>query len=71
MRSTAATLAWGLGIVFGAMGVVFVVHGSLTLALVLLALAAAVAAPFARRRRAEPRIPGRALVCTAGAVLGR
>lgn len=70
VRSTSATLAWGLGIVFGAMGVVFLVHASLTLALVLLVVAALVAARFARRRPVVPRLPGRTAVWAAGAVLG-
>ncbi len=70
VRSTSATLAWGLGIVFGAMGIVFVVHASLTLALVLLAVVAVVAAPFAIRRPVVPPLPGRAGVWLAGAVLG-
>ena len=58
VRSTSATLAWGLGIVFAAMTVVFAVHGSLTLALVLLLVVALVAAPFAVRRPMVPAIPG-------------
>ena len=70
VRSTSATLAWGLGIVFGAMGLVFLVHASLTLCLVLLAVAALVAAPFAIRMPVVPPIPGRAPVWAAGAVLG-
>ena len=70
VRSTSATLAWGLGIVFGAMGIVFVVHASLTLALVLLAVVAVVAAPAAIRRPVVPPLPGRAGVWLAGAVLG-
>lgn len=70
VRSTSATLAWGLGIVFGAMGVVFLVHASLTLALVLLLVGALAAAPFAIRRRVVPPIPGRPAVWVAGAVLG-
>jgi hypothetical protein len=70
VRSTSATLAWGLGIVFAATGVVFLVHASLTLALVLLAVAALAAAPFAVRRAPLPELPGRARVWTGGAVLG-
>jgi hypothetical protein len=70
VRSTSATLAWGLGIVFAAMTVVFAVHASLTLALVLLLVAALVAAPFAHRRPRVPEIPGRAWVWAAGVVLG-
>ena len=71
VRSTSATLAWGLGIVFGAMTVVFAVHGSLTLALVLLLVAALVAAPFAIRRPVGAGASRRAsAVWAAGAVLG-
>ncbi|MEI7759727.1 MAG: DUF6541 family protein [Thermoleophilia bacterium] len=70
VRSTSATLAWGLGAVFGAMGIVFLVHGSLVLALVLLLVTAACAAPFAVRRAAVPPIPGRLAVWGAGIVLG-
>jgi hypothetical protein len=70
VRSTSATMAWGLGIVFAAMSVVFAVHASLTLALVLLALAALASAPFAVRRPALPELPGRPWVWAAGAVLG-
>ncbi len=70
IRSTSATLAWGLGLVFCAMSVVFVVHASLTLALVLLLVAALVAAPFAIRQPKLPALPGRSVVWASGAVLG-
>ena len=70
VRSTSATLAWGLGIVFGAMAIVFLVHASLTLALVLLAVAALVAAPFAIRCAAVRPLPRRLRVWLAGAALG-
>ena len=70
VRSTQATLAWGLGIVFAATSVVFVVHASLWVALVLLAVAAVVAAPFAIRHPYVPPVPGKAAVWTAGVVLG-
>jgi len=70
VRSSSATMAFGLGIVFAAMAVVFAVHASLTLALVLLVVAALVAAPFAIRRPALPELPGRLWVWAAGAVLG-
>ncbi|WP_411276759.1 DUF6541 family protein [Gaiella sp.] len=70
VRSTSATVAWGLGVIFGAMGVVFLVHASLTLALVLLLVTALCAAPFARRRTTAPPIPGRLFVWGAGVVLG-
>ncbi len=70
VRSTSATLAWGLGAVFGVMGIVFLVHASLTLALVLLLVIAICAAPFALRRPVVPLIPGRPVVWAAGIVLG-
>ena len=70
VRSTSATLAFGLGIVFAAMGVVFAAHASLTVALVLLLAASLAAAPFAIRRPPPPRLPGRLWVWAAGAVLG-
>jgi hypothetical protein len=70
VRSTSATLACGLALVFGALGVTFAVHGSLTLALVLLAVAALVMAPFSIRRGAVPMLPGRAGVWLAGAIVG-
>ena len=70
VRSTSATFAWGLGVVFGAMGVVFLVHASLTLALVLLLVTALCAAPFARRQPVVPLIPGRAMMWASGIVLG-
>ena len=70
VRSTSATLAWGLGVIFAAMGLVFLVHASLTLAIVLLLVTAICGTPLALRRRATPPIPGRALVWAAGIVLG-
>ena len=70
VRSTSATLAWGLGIVFGALGVTFVVHGSLTLTLVLLVVTGLLAAPVSLRRCRVAELPGRNAVWAAGAVLG-
>jgi len=70
VRSTSATVAWGLGIVFGAMTVVFVVHGTLSLVLLLMLVAAVVALLFARRRLPEAKLPGRTAVWAAGIVLG-
>ena len=70
VRSTSATLAWGLGAVFAATGIVFLVHASLGLALVLLLVVALVAAPLAIRRAPLPELPGRGRVWAAGAVLG-
>jgi hypothetical protein len=70
VRSTSATLAFGLGVVFGAMGVTFLVQASLTLTLVLLAVAALAAAPFAVRRPMVPPLPGRAALWAGGVLLG-
>ena len=70
VRSTSATLAWGLGAVFGAMGIVFLFHASLTLALVVLFLTAVCALPFARRHPVIPLIPGRGMMWVGGIVLG-
>ena len=69
-RSLSATLGWTLAILFGALIVVLVVGASLTLALLLLLVGGAVAAPFARRAPRPDRIPGRWWVFLAGAVLG-
>ena len=70
VRSLAATLAWSLAILFGALVVVFAAGTSLTVALVLLLVAGAAAVPFARRAPRPERIPGRWWVFGAGAVLG-
>ena len=70
VRSTSATVAWGLAIVFGALAVTFLVHGSLTLTLVVLLVVAVAAAPLAKRRAWLPPLPGRPVVLVAGVVLG-
>jgi hypothetical protein len=70
VRGTSATLAWGLTLVFGAMGLTFVVQGSLTMTLVLLLAAGAAAAVPAVRRPVLPDLPGRWQMWLAGAVLG-
>ncbi len=70
VRTTSATVAWGLAIVFGALAVTFAVHGSLTLTVVLLVVVALAVAPVAARRRALPELPGRPAVWVAGALLG-
>jgi len=70
LRSTSATLAWTLAALSVALGVVFVVRSSFSLALWLL-LAIGVGAFLLRRREPEPEPPrGRALVASAGLVLG-
>ncbi len=70
VRSTSATLAWGLTLVFGALWMTFLLQASLTLTLVLILLAGVVAAVPALRRPALPELPGRWQVWVAGAVLG-
>jgi hypothetical protein len=51
VRGFAGALAWTLAILFGATAVMFAVHASLWLTLVLLLVAALAAAPFASRRK--------------------
>ena len=70
LRSAAATLAWALALVFGALTVTFVVSGSLTLTLVLLVLVGLGALPAAIRRGAGGRVPGRGAVLGSGVLLG-
>ena len=70
LRSTSATLAWTLAALSVALGIVFVLRSSFSLALWLL-LAIGVGAFLLRRREPEPEPPrGRALVASAGLVLG-
>ena len=70
LRSTSATLAWTLAALSVTLGVVFVVRSSFSLALWLL-LAIGVGAFLLRRREPEPEPPrGRALVASAGLLLG-
>lgn len=70
VRGVSATVAWGLTLVFGALGVTFVVHGSLTLALVLLLVLGVAAVPLARRRASLPAVPGSPVAWAAGVLLG-
>jgi hypothetical protein len=51
VRGFAGALAWTMAVLFGATAVMFLVHGSLWLTLVLLLVAALAAAPFAARRK--------------------
>jgi hypothetical protein len=51
VRGFSGALAWTMAILFGATAVMFAVHGSLWLTLVLLLVAALAAAPFAARRK--------------------
>ena len=77
VRGTSATLAWALALVFAALAVTFVVHGSLTLTLVLL-LAGGVAALVVGIRHGRARalvsnhhkVPARGAVLVAGVLLG-
>ena len=77
IRGAAATVAWALALVFAALAVTFVVHGSLTSTLVLLLAAGGLALVVGIRRRrpgdpvSVPReLPRRRAVLAAGALLG-
>jgi hypothetical protein len=77
VRGVSAMLAWALALVFAALALTFVVHGSLTLTLVLLLLAGvgALAAGVVRGRRTgvvsdHHKLPKRVAVFAAGALLG-
>jgi hypothetical protein len=72
VRSLAATLAWSLVLLFGALGITFLLEASLTLTLALLAAAAiaALSVDLVRRIRTEPRIPGRWFALGGGAAVG-
>ena len=72
VRTLAATLAWSLTLLFGALGVTFLLDESLTLTLALLALAAiaSLCIDFVRRIRTESAIPGRWIAAGGGAALG-
>jgi hypothetical protein len=71
-RSTSATLAWATGAVFVSWAVVFLVHGTIWLAVGVLAAigAAALAAARARPRELPSRPEGYAIVLVVGVVLG-
>jgi hypothetical protein len=73
VRTLAATLAWSLTLLFGALAITFLVQGTLTLTLALLALAgiASLALDVVRSRiRLEAPIPGRWIAAGAGVGLG-
>ncbi len=70
LRGVAAGLAWALGVIFAASAVMFAVHASLSLTLVLVIGVGLAAAPFARRPPPGERVPGSASVLVAGALLG-
>jgi hypothetical protein len=65
----AAVLAWSMTALFGATAVMFAVHGSLWLALILLVVVVVAALPFALRQRDEPS-PWRAGVLLLGIAAG-
>ena len=71
-RGAAATFAWSVAVVAGALALTFAVHGSLWLTLGLDLGAGALAVPFARRRRqgTRCRLPGRGAVALLGLALG-
>jgi len=70
LRGAAPTLAWALAALFGALGVTFLLEGSLTLTLVLLLAVGAAALPFVRRAPTPERIRGRFWVFAVGVLLG-
>ena len=72
VRGAAASLAWSLVVVFGALVATFAMTASLTFALALVAVAgvAALAVNLTRELRLEPPVPGRWWAAGLGAVLG-
>jgi hypothetical protein len=72
VRTVAATLAWSLTLLFGALAVTFLLQSTLTLTLALLAIAAvaALSVDFVRRIRTEKAVPGRWPAAGAGAAVG-
>jgi len=69
VNGLAATLAWAMTALFGATAVMFAVHGSLWLALILLVVLTGAAVPFALRRPGESS-PWRAGVVVLGIAAG-
>ena len=72
VRSLAATLAWSLTLLFGALGFTFLLQTTLNFTLALLAVAAiaALCVDFVRRIRTEHAIPGRWIAAAGGAAVG-
>jgi len=66
----ASAFVWSLGLVAAALALMFAVHASLDLVLVLLAVAAVVALPLSWRAKREPVPHARGLVALAGVGLG-
>jgi hypothetical protein len=69
-RGASATLAWALAAIAVALAITFAVHGSLSLALVLLAVIGVAGLVFSVRRPDDEPLPGSALVLVAGLALG-
>jgi hypothetical protein len=72
VRSLAASLAWSLTLLFGALGFTFLLRSSLnlTFALLVLAVVASLCVDFVRRIRTAPTVPGRWLAAGGGAAVG-
>ncbi len=70
LRGASATLALGLAALFGALAVVFLVHGTLDLAAALLALVGLTAWSAGRRRLPKTAGPGWVPVAAGGVLLG-
>jgi hypothetical protein len=72
LRSAAASVAWSLALIFGALAVTFAIGGTIDLTLALVAMAAlAAAVPLLLRRWPEAAsAPGRTAALAAGALLG-
>ena len=66
----APLLAWALGAVALALGVTFVVHGTIWIAVVVLAVVAIAALRFTRRSMPSPLMPGGGIVLLAGIAFG-
>jgi hypothetical protein len=67
VAGAASGFAWSVGLIGATLALTFAVHGSLTLTLVLVLVAGAVATPFARRREAAD---GHGLAGVAGLAFG-
>jgi hypothetical protein len=72
VRTAAASLSWAFVLLFGALGVTFLLRSTLTLTLALLAVAgiASLCVDFIRRIRTEKPIPGRWFALLGGAAVG-
>ena len=70
LRGASASVVFGLGVLAPALALVFIVHGSIWLALVVLAVVAAVALPFALRVVSGPPAWDTLAIAFSGLVLG-